>query len=169
MKSSISKLVPTYNTARMVREYASRFYAPSIKMTRKMTDGDLDAAKALTAWKDRVRAAWPAVAVRDIRLDSMDEVAVGQPLKVSAAVFLGVLTPEDVAVELYYGPTSGKHEIDRGTIVRMKAMDKDGEGSWHFSGEIPTAASGAHAFAARVVPYNETMSNPYETSLVRWA
>jgi len=169
MKSSIAKLVPTYNTARMVREYASHFYAPSIKMTRKMTDGDLDSAKALTAWKDRVRAAWPTVIVKDIRLDSMDEVAVGEPLKVSAAVFLGGLTPDDVAVELYYGPTSGKHEIERGTIVRMKPMGRDGEGSWHFAGEIPTSSSGAHAFAARVVPYNEGMSNPYETSLVRWA
>jgi starch phosphorylase len=169
MKSSIAKLVPTYNTMRMVREYASRFYSPSIRMTRKMTDSDLDAAKALTAWKDRVRAAWPAVSVKDIRLDSMDEVAVGEPLKVSAAVNLGVLAPEDVAVELYYGPTSGKHEIERGTIVRMKPTEKDGDGSWRFSGEIPTGSSGAHAFAARVVPYNEAMSNPYETSLVRWA
>jgi glycogen phosphorylase len=169
MKSSIAKLVPAYNTTRMVREYAARLYAPSIKMTRKMTDGDLDAARALTAWKERVRAAWQAVAVKDIHLESMDEVAVGEPLKVSAEVLLGVLTPDDVAVELYYGPTSGKHEIDRGTIVRMKAVERDGEGAWHFIGEIPTNASGAHAFAARVIPYNETMSNPYETSLVRWA
>jgi starch phosphorylase len=169
MKSSIAKLVPAYNTMRMVREYSSRFYAPSIKLTRKMTDGELDAAKALTAWKERVRAAWQAVSVRDIRLESMDEVAVGEPLKVSATVFLGVLTPEDVAVELYHGPTSGKHEIDRGTIVRMKAVERNSEGAWHFAGEIPTQASGAHAFAARVIPYNEAMSNPYETSLVRWA
>jgi starch phosphorylase len=169
MKSSIAKLVPAYNTMRMVREYSSRFYAPSIKLTRKMTDGELDAAKALTAWKERVRAAWQAVSVRDIRLESMDEVAVGEPLKVSATVFLGVLTPDDVAVELYHGPTSGKHEIDRGTIVRMKAVERNSEGAWHFAGEIPTQASGAHAFAARVIPYNEAMSNPYETSLVRWA
>ena len=55
MKNSIAKLVPQYNTARMVRQYTARFYVPAIKLTHKLTDGDLAAAKALTAWKDRVR------------------------------------------------------------------------------------------------------------------
>ena len=41
MKSAIAKLVPQFNTARMVREYAARFYVPAIKLTHKLTDGDL--------------------------------------------------------------------------------------------------------------------------------
>ena len=82
---------------------------------------------------------------------------------------LGALTPDDVAVELYHGPTAGGHRIEHGEIVRMRAVDRTGDGAWRYSGEIPTAASGAHAFAARVVPYNDAMSHPYETSLIRWA
>ncbi len=113
MKSTIAKLVPQYNTARMVREYAERFYVPSIKLSQKLTDGDLAGAKSLTAWKDRVRAAWPGVSIREVRLESADEVAVGEPVKVSAIVQLGALTPEDVAVELYHGPTNGGHEVVR--------------------------------------------------------
>jgi hypothetical protein len=42
-------------------------------------------------------------------------------------------------------------------------------GLYRFIGEIPTRDSGAHAFAARVMPWNASMSHPYETSLVRWA
>jgi starch phosphorylase len=169
MKHTIAKLVPQYNTARMVRQYTARFYVPAIKLARKLTDNDLSAAKALTAWKDHVRGAWQGVAVEDIRLDSPAEVAVGEPVKVAATVRLGALTPDDVAVELYHGPTSGGHEIARGKIVRMRALERAGEGSWRYAGEIPTDASGAQAFAARVVPYNEAMSHPYETSLIRWA
>ncbi len=169
MKSAISRLVPTYNTARMVRQYTTRFYVPGVRLTQKLTDGDLSGAKALTAWKDRVRGAWHGVALDDVRLESTSEVAVGEPVRVSVRVHLGALTPDDVAVELYHGPTRGGHEIDRGKIVRLHVGAREGDGAWRFSGEIPTAESGAHAFAARVVPYNEAMSHPYETSLIRWA
>ena len=169
MKNAIAKLVPKFNTARIVREYASRFYVPAIKLTHKLAEGDLSAAKSLTAWKDRVRGAWQWVAVKDVRVESADEVAVGEPVRVSATVELGSLTPADVAVELYHGPTNGGHEIDRGRIVRMRPIERVGDGAWQFAGEIPTSQSGAHAFAARVVPYNDAMTHRYETSLIRWA
>jgi starch phosphorylase len=161
--------VPEYNTARMVREYAGRFYVPAIKLATRLTEDDLAAARALTSWKDHVREAWQGVAVEELRVDSASELAVGDPLRVGATVRLGKLTPEDVAVELYHGPTSGGHAIARGQIVRMRAVDKASDGLWRYTGEIPTEQSGAHAFAARVVPYNEAMSHPYETSLIRWA
>jgi starch phosphorylase len=169
MKNTIAKLVPKFNTARMVREYSSRFYVPAIKLTHNLADGELAAAKALTAWKDRVRSAWQSVTVKEVRVESPDEVAVGEPVRVSATVQLGALAPNDVAVELYHGPTNGGHEIAQGRIVRMRPVERVTEGSWQFAGEIPTAQSGAHAFAARVVPYNEAMTHPYETSLIRWA
>jgi starch phosphorylase len=169
MKSTIAKLVPTFNTSRMVREYSRRFYVPAIKLTQRLADGDLAEARALAAWKDRVRGAWPTVTVKEVRLESNDEVAVGEPIRVSAMVQLGVLTPADVAVELYHGPTNGGHEVARGVIVRMPAVERAQDGAWRFAGEIPTADSGAHAFAVRVLPYNEVMSHPHETSLIRWA
>jgi len=53
--------------------------------------------------------------------------------------------------------------------VRMSVVERVGDSAWRFSGEIAAGESGAHAFAARVVPYNEAMSHPYETSLIRWA
>ncbi len=60
MKNCDREARAQFNTARMVRQYTSRFYVPAIKLTHKLTDGDLAAAKALTAWKDRVREAWHA-------------------------------------------------------------------------------------------------------------
>jgi starch phosphorylase len=175
MKSCIGKLVPMFNTARMVREYVKRFYVPAIKLEYKLTQSDLAGAKALTAWKDKVRSAWPQVAVKDVRLESSEEVAVGDPVKVSAVVDLGALTPDDVAVELYHGPTSGGSDITKGSIVRMTVDPKAstasaaGPKTWQYSGQIATSDSGAHAFAVRVLPYNDGMTHPYETSLLRWA
>jgi starch phosphorylase len=169
MKGSISRLVPTFNTHRMVREYAERFYVPAIQLAETMMGDDLARARQLAGWKQRVRDAWPSVGVKVVTVKSPDEVQVGDVVAVEALVHLGALTPDDVVVELYYGPTAGGHELLEGEIVRMRLDGAGDGGAFKFSGEIPTATSGAHAFSARVMPYNAAMTHPYETSLVRWA
>jgi glycogen phosphorylase len=169
MKQAIAKLTPDYNTARMVREYAERFYVPSIELSRRMRADDLQGAKALVAWKERVRAAWSSVTITDVSLVSPAKLAVGEEVAVTTKVHLGDLTPNDVAVEIYHGPTAGGHELTKGTIVRMQLSATASDGVCTFTGRIPTIESGSYALAARVMPYNPEMSHPYETSLVRWA
>jgi starch phosphorylase len=169
MKNAIARLVPDYNTHRMVREYTERFYLPSIRATHRMKDADLAGAKALTAWKGRVRGAWPQIAIKDVAMRSSGELKVGETMRVETAVHLGELTPDDVAVELYHGPTAGGHDLAQGALVRMRLVGNNGDRIYRFEGEIPARESGAHAFAVRVMPWNAAMSHPYETSLVRWA
>jgi glycogen phosphorylase len=170
MKAAISKLVPEFNTARMVREYAERFYVPSIRLSHEMMDENLSGAVKLASWKQRVREAWPLVEIKELTTPPVSELKVGEAMRVEANVQLGALTPADVAVELYHGPTAGGHELLRGEVVRMRlAGNGIAPGLYRFTGEILTKDSGAHAFAARVMPWNASMSHPYETSLVRWA
>ena len=168
MKNAIKMLAPEYNTARMVREYTQQFYVPSIGLSHRMTDGDFRGARELAAWKDRVRAAWTGVKIANVTQQSPAQVSVGDAVKVKAEVALGGLAPEDVVVELYFGPTAGGHDLSRGKIARMRVEEKKADGSFLYSGEIATSDSGAHAFAVRVMPYNASMSHPYETSLIKW-
>ena len=172
MKASIAKLVPEFNTARMVKEYTERAYAPAIARTSGLVGkGGLAAVEELVSWKQRVRAGWPSVAVLDVDVAprSDAEVSVGELVEVEARVRLGELRPEDVVVELYYGPTMGSHELHEGSLARMRVTSTNADGTHTFTGGIPTHESGSHAFAARVMPWNVAMSQPYETSLVRWA
>lgn len=169
MKNAISLLVPEYSTMRMVKEYSERFYVKAVRSSTRMLEGDLKEAKQLTAWKARVSSAWSDVAVKDLVVGSRTELHVGDAMPVEALVQLGALTPNDVVVELYHGPTGGGHELLQGSIVRMRPQGAASGGLYRYVGEIPTKDSGAHAFAARIMPSNENLSNPYETSLVRWA
>jgi starch phosphorylase len=169
MKSAISKLVPDFNTARMVREYTEKYYVPAVRLSANMTADDLAGAKKLSAWKDRVEAAWPKVAVRSVQIKSATEVRVSEPLVAEAVVQLGPLAPEDVHVELYYGPTAAVDTLpDKGQIARMKLEDKIEDGIYRYSGRITTTGSGSHAFAARIVPFNESLTHRFETSLIKW-
>jgi starch phosphorylase len=115
-----------------------------------------------------VRKAWPLVRVVSVAQKTPENVRVGDAVSVSAAIDLGELSPEDVVVELYYGPTAGAHELAHGAIVRMKVEVEESTGRYRYAGAIPTRESGAHAYAVRVMPYSAAMSHPYETSLVRW-
>jgi glycogen phosphorylase len=168
MKSAIGFLAPEFTTTRMVREYTERFYVPSHKLWHRMVDGDLRGARELWSWKERVRKAWPQVRVAQVSQKTPENVRVGDAVRVTATVELGELSPEDVVVELYYGPTGGALELDRGQVMRMKVEEQEGAGRYRYGGEIPTHESGAHAYAVRVMPYSAAMSHPYETSLVRW-
>jgi starch phosphorylase len=169
MKGAIASLVPMFNTARMVREYTEDFYLPALRLSGQMLDNDLDGARKLVRWKDNVQKEWPKVGIKNLELKSSEQLHVGEKVQVEAQVQLGHLTPDDVVVELYHGPTAGGHTLERGEVVRMSLAGKNGDGTFRYNGEIPTRDSGAHAFSARIMPWNATMTHPYETSLVRWA
>lgn len=169
MKHAIADLTPSFNTGRMVREYAERFYVPSIRGSARMRERDLAGAKSVAAWKERVREAWPEVRIAGVDLLSRTEVAVGEEVVVEASVHLGALAPSDVAVEIYHGPTNGGHELAEGRAVAMKVARDLGGGRFAYEGRVSTLESGAYALAARVVPYNSALGHPFEASLVRWA
>jgi len=168
MKNSISKLVPEFNTARMVREYTEAFYVPAITLSEKLREGNLAEAERLTKWKEKVQLAWPQVAIQSVNVRTKEQLYVGEPLDVEAVVDLGPLSPDDVVVELYHGPAAAGQELPRGEVVPMARISSIDNGLHLYRGAIPTRDSGSHAFAARVMPHNPSLTHPYETNLVRW-
>jgi starch phosphorylase len=172
MKKSISRLVPRFNTVRMVKEYAARMYVPSIARCTELAANELAGAAALASWKRRVHESWGSVRVLDVGAKA-SEVRVGEAIPVEARVALGDLRPDDVAVELYYGPTLGGHDLadiaGRAQRARMHVVATNDDGTHTFAGTIPTLETGSHAFAARVMPWNTAAGDPQATSLVRWA
>ncbi|MBL0195351.1 MAG: alpha-glucan family phosphorylase [Myxococcales bacterium] len=168
MKQSIACLVPSFNTARMVREYTERFYVPAIASSRRLREGALAGARELVAWKQRVRAGWEGVAVLDVALRTPTELRVGEPARVEVLVALGDLTPGDVVVELYHGPTEGGHDLPRGATVRMAHLESVGR-EHRYVGEVPTIESGAYGVSARIAPASPRPTRAFPTALLRWA
>lgn len=169
MKAAVGKLVPDFNTARMVREYAEKYYVNAMRLSETMMNDELAGAKKLAGWKDKVEGAWPQVAVRNVQIKSSTEVGVGDPLQVEATVQLGTLAPEDVHVELYYGPSLTPTALpEQGKVERMKLEGKIETGLYRYSGRIMTNGSGSHVFATRVIPFNDALAHRFEAALVRW-
>lgn len=181
VKKSIKWIAPQFNTSRMVAEYARKFYNPAAARWRYLTASAMARARALSMWKSNVRNSWQELAIKDVTFQSeqtqdgadlnakQPQIEVGSELKISAMVKLGKLSPDDVAVEIYYGTVDAWGNITSGSPSRM-TYDKPGQqdGEHFYTGLIPCRASGQHGFALRILPKNEDLVDPYEPGLILW-
>ncbi len=167
MKDSIGKLSPVYNTHRMVQEYVNRFYMNAAKNCTGLREDDYKQAREFTAWKSKVINNWQGLSIVEVKADTTSDFVVGQQLKVSATLKLGGLSPEDLAVEVYYGPLDAGRNINGGSTAKMKSGKVD-SGTTTFSGKVPCNHSGQHGYTIRVLPRHEHLANPYELGLILW-
>jgi starch phosphorylase len=170
MKSSIGTLCHLFNSHRMVQEYSEQFYCPAAARYRRMTVDGMSRTKALAAWKARVQQAWPKVRVEVLDGEKTTDVQAGSKVRSRARVYLGELTPDDVAVELYLGCVDGKGEIVEASATRMESVGPDKDGSFLFeAGAVPCRRSGLHGFTIRVLPRHPDLTTQFIPGLVVWA
>lgn len=170
IKNSMRTHTPVYNTHRMVREYAETFYLPASARYQKLRDNNLERAKSLVAWKERVRTEWPAVRIERVETPASSNggtFKVGAPLKVTAFVRLGGLSPEEVQVQAYHGALDVYHEIVKGAPSAL-AWQADENGLHRYEGEIRWGGSGLQGFHVRVLPTHPDAALPNELALVTW-
>ena len=108
------KLTPVFNTNRMVREYAEKFYVPAMARWRELTAQGLTGARTLAEWKQWVTTAFGQVRVESVNDNISGVAAVGRPMRVEATVILGQAKPQDVSVQLYFGQLDSDGQLPRG-------------------------------------------------------
>jgi starch phosphorylase len=166
MKASMRTLCPVFNTNRMVREYAERFYLPAGERFRHIMDQDAVGVRALAAWKQHLFQHWHRIRVQEVEADG-DTLKVGDVLHVRAQIYLGELTDQDVEVEIYYGMVDDKGGIPEGIPATMRVQGEKDD-VYTFAGVIPCLSSGRFGYALRVLPRHQDMLHFYELGLVLW-
>lgn len=76
VKASMARHIPQFSTARMVREYAARFYLPAVKNGQRIAGAQGSGARELAAWRAQVERAWPMVHVRSKEMSKRGSLAV---------------------------------------------------------------------------------------------
>ncbi|UCF20120.1 MAG: alpha-glucan family phosphorylase [Gemmatimonadota bacterium] len=170
MKASIANLCHRFNIHRMVQEYTERFYLPAAKRHADLVANDAAGARALAAWKARVRAGWPALRVESVDSDSHRELRVGGQLRVQAQVQLGGLTPDDVTVELYMGRLDTAGDLVAATGTPMQVVQQLGDGRYLLEATgVACCDSGLHGYTVRVLPRYPGLVTPFLPGLITWA
>lgn len=167
MKTSMTRLAPVFNTHRMVKEYFEKSYAPLLERKAALS-ADRDArAKALAAYKQRIREGWERVGVRSVA-SSPQELRIGESVVVRAAVALGDLSPDDVEVQTFTGRLDMRGELPTGDGARMTLVSRDEGGLVVYEGRLEPKSSGRFGFGVRVLPRHPDLVQPFGWVPVRW-
>jgi starch phosphorylase len=170
MKASIGTLCHFFNTHRMVQDYTERFYLAGADWYRQLIAEDMVRAKALAAWKTRVRESWSQVRVETIETEPFTELQVGDKVRASTRVYLGYLTPDDVRVELYLGRVDAAGELVEAEATPMQPIEQDKAGSYLFeASDVTCFASGRHGYTVRVLPHHPDLTTLLLPGFIVWA
>ncbi|AFY94364.1 alpha-glucan family phosphorylase [Chamaesiphon minutus] len=169
MKDAIRLNCPTFNTARMLRDYATVGYFPASDRNHVVTDNHYQAGKDLAHWKQKMLKHWGDLKVHTVDVSAPEDINVNQSISVKSLIQLGSLEPHDVQVELYKGAVDTNGKIVNADTTVMTYQGRDGNGNSLYTSEIAYAASGLQGLSLRVLPHHPHLSNPYELGSILWA
>ena len=169
MKASMRSVPPVFNTNRMVAEYAEKFYIPIGERWEHLTASGFDVAKRLAGWRDNMARRWSQVRIMSVQANEGEELAVGDSLDVQARVHLGAISPEEVAVELFFGPVDAHGQVVDGQTEAMACQGQTTtDGTFQYAGAVPCQGSGQHGYAVRIVPQNDDLPSRHASGLMLW-
>ncbi|OIO59483.1 MAG: DUF3417 domain-containing protein [Alphaproteobacteria bacterium CG_4_10_14_0_2_um_filter_63_37] len=164
-KRAMISALPRFNAHRMVLDYATKFYAPASELGQLLHEDGLTKAQERAQWKQRVRAAWPHVALH--RIDAPD---LAQPfdeaLEIEVDAVLPELGPKDVVVECLLF----KNGDDKPTRTVPLVPELEGEPGFvfRFQATVHAPTCGLFSYQIRMRPYHPLLAHPNELGLMVW-
>lgn len=153
MKSSVKMGLGFFTSHRMLEEYDIKFYSPACETyTRLLAEGAAEANR-LVAQRKRLAELWPSVTCSIPETDhDISALHVGDRFGVTTAVNLGGLKPEEVDVEVYYGPVNSENNITESHVEKMDLAEDRSHGRYLFRRQLECQRTGRYGFTARVIP-----------------
>jgi starch phosphorylase len=167
MKEAIRTCAPQFSMRRMVKEYTTKFYVPQIEQNLHIADDNYRQTRDIAAWKERVQRYWTSLELYvDGRRDG--QLSLGEGLDVHAWVRVNELGPDDLNVELVYGPVNNE-EAQPHFAQPMNYVKRELDGSYRYDIHLAPQETGTLAYNIRVTPRHPGLTKKYEMGLIRWA
>jgi starch phosphorylase len=117
----------------------------------------------------KVETEWPRLSVESTG-EGVSEIRLGEEVLVSAKVTLNSLSPEEVEVQVLTGLVDSEGNLKDPIVIPMRLSERDNSGSYLFQTVVqPSARSGLHGYAIRLLPKHADSVSPFLPGLVKWA
>ncbi len=172
VRHTLQSLGPKVLASRMVRDYAEQYYIPaatSLRRTAAAIDGlPYGQARELSAYRQRVREAWPQVAVTDVDSTGLpDTPLLGSELTLTATVALAGLRADEVVVQAVLGRVNGSDVLSEPGYFDMAHVGSGEGGIEVYSVTTPLPVAGSLGYTVRVLPHHALLAGGSELGLVR--
>ena len=168
MKESMKVLCPEYSTNRMTFEYTEKFYLPAYENFIMMSDNQFALSKELAEWMRKIQKGWHQVKILEVNKENGYGFKVDDNYNVRVKVQLGMLSADDVSVEIYYGLVNQNREVVEGKMLRLDFAEYEGDNIAYFKGSIHLTDSGRYGFSVRVNPNREKLVGMWESGYITW-
>jgi starch phosphorylase len=163
VRHTLATLGPEVQASRMVREYVQNLYVPAARSSAATIADSYRGAMELADYRNRLRAHWAHVRVADLELDETGPTTpqLGTPVRVTATVEHGDLTPEEFDVQVVFGMVDEAGDLYDLVTVPMR-HNEDG----HYQADLPLPRAGAVGYTVRVLPKHDLLATPAELGRV---
>ncbi|MFO7971116.1 MAG: alpha-glucan family phosphorylase [Desulfobacterales bacterium] len=168
MKESMKMAMLQFCARIMVRKYETQFYLPAANRFAHLTEDNAKEAVILSAQYNRLISLWEKIRIEPPVRKAEDPFWVGEQFEVTAMVNLGELRPDEVKIELYYGPLKTVDSIADSHSQEMTVKEIHGDGEYLYSCTIACSNSGRYGFTVRAIPRGDDRIR-FAPGLITWA
>ncbi len=169
MKDAIKMSIWQFASRRMTEDYARKFYQPALGRYDELIANKARKTQELVVEKQRYADLQGGVHIQFPRIDGdISHFHVGDTMRVSTEVVLGELRPEEVRIEVYYGPVNIHNNITRSFKQVMQKVEDLGPGRYLYTTEIVCHDNGRFGMSARALPASENWHSAIP-GFIRWA
>jgi starch phosphorylase len=164
-KRSMWSVLPRFNACRMVFDYLRRFYLPAIQQSRALLGGDAEGARALAAWKAKIKTHWPQVSLRWTAAPPT-RIRTGEAVSLVVAANLGGLDSGDVSMECLVEPD---RQADGNEKASFSFTPGDMQGpEMLFRLDLQPPVNGLLRLSVRMFPVHPLLAHRFETGCMVW-
>ena len=164
MRDSIKSVVPTFSTARMVKDYVNNLYLPAHEYSKLLNQDKEKGARDLAEWKDKITKAWNKIWVTEINPvgDFTNELSIN----LKAEIDIDGLNTEDLVAEAML-VREGFEDQPPVAVVELETIESKTK-RHVYGGVLQVPKGGKYKYGIRVRPVHPLLKNKFEPRLIRW-
>ncbi|MDH5720644.1 MAG: alpha-glucan family phosphorylase [Spirochaetia bacterium] len=169
IKQSLKYCIANFNSERMLKEYAEKYYNPaSVRHLKHIQDNFLQ-LKEYESWLSIIQKFWDKIEIVDYgSKDNQESFNMGDNPEFLCKIKLGELKEKDIKVSLFYGKEEkdGKILFDKSDELDFARKENDVS---VFSKKITLKKGGKFFYTVQVLPNHPMRSRPLEPGYIKWA
>jgi starch phosphorylase len=155
IKQSMAQLTPQFSVSRTTIEYTEKYYLPAALALQSRIP-----QRELAASQKRLREGWRSLSIEDVRVEEE-----GKGHRITAAVHLSPLHPQEVEVELFADGIDSPIP----TIVTMEQVNAtNGKDAPVIYQAMVNGKRDPSDFTVRIIPKIQGLNVPLENNLILW-